>query len=72
MEETLCLVGTGPASMAFKEKEVPDTLSATKGLVGETIVRDFGRVWVHRIYPADPSWLYSTVEIGAPSKVFMG
>ena len=36
VEETLCSVGTGLPSMAFKVKEVPDTLSATKGQVGET------------------------------------
>ena len=36
VEETLCPVGTGPPSMAFKEKEEPDTLSATKGQLGKT------------------------------------
>ena len=36
VEEPLCPMGTGPPSMAFKEKEVPDTFSATKGQVGET------------------------------------
>ena len=36
VEETLRPVGTGPPSMAFKEKEVPGTLSATKGQVVET------------------------------------
>ena len=44
VEEMLCPVGTGPPSIAFKEKEVPDTLSATKGLVGKPM-RDFGKVW---------------------------
>ena len=29
VEETLCPVGTGPPSIPFKEKEVPDTLSTT-------------------------------------------
>ena len=45
VEETLCPVGTGPPSMAFKEKEVPDMLSATKGPVGKS-VRDIVRIWV--------------------------
>ena len=36
VEETLCLVGIRPPTMAFKEKEVPNILSATKGPVGKT------------------------------------
>ena len=35
VEETLCPIGIGPQSIAFKEKEAPDMLSATKGQVGE-------------------------------------
>ena len=34
--EKLCPMGTGPPGMAFKEKEVPDTFSATLGHRGET------------------------------------
>ena len=36
VEEELCPVGTGAPSMAFKEKEVPNTFLATRGPVGET------------------------------------
>ena len=36
VEEKLCPMGTMSLSMAFKEREVPDTFSETKGPVGET------------------------------------
>ena len=45
VEETLCPMGTRLPGMAFKEKEVSDTLSATKGQWGKP-VRDISRVWV--------------------------
>ena len=45
VEEKLCLMGTVPPSMVFKEQEVPNTLSTTKVPVGKPM-RDIGRVWV--------------------------
>ena len=36
VEENLCLVGTVPPSMTFKEKEVPKSFSTTKGQMRET------------------------------------
>ena len=69
VEETLCPVGTGPPSMAFKEKEVPDMLLATKGQVGETS-EGFRQSLGTGFTQPDPSWLYPIVEVGAPSEVF--
>ena len=36
VEEKFCRMGVVPPSMAFKEKEFPDTLLTTKGPMGET------------------------------------
>ena len=54
--------------MAFKEEEVPDIFSGTKGLVGETSEGFWHSLRIGFSQPIHPS--YSAIEVGPPSEEF--